>query len=65
MLGVCGADPKRELQKGATAECPVPLGFVPPSHPVRLQERGRLLLRSLRHRAQNLEGAAQHRCGLH
>lgn len=49
VLGICGEDPQCELQKGPTAGRPVPLGFVPASHPLRLPERGQLLLCPLRY----------------
>lgn len=64
VLGICGEDPQCELQKGPSTERPVPLRLVPRRHPVRLQERRQLPLCPLRHRAQNLEGAARHRCPL-
>ncbi|KAI4822139.1 hypothetical protein KUCAC02_007701 [Chaenocephalus aceratus] len=43
-------------RKGPAPQHPVLFGLVPPRHPLRLPARGRLLLRPLRHRAQNLDG---------
>lgn len=60
--GIRGEDPQCELQKGPSTERPVPLGSVPPSHPLWLPERRQLPFCPLRHRAQNLESAAGHRC---
>lgn len=60
--GVREDDPERVLLQGASAEPPPPAGPVPPGHDVPLPEGGRRMhLRSLHHRAQNLEGAAGHR----
>lgn len=42
----------------------MPVGFMPPSHPVWLPVGGQVPLRPLHPRAQNLEGAARHRYGV-